>query len=219
MGLRLLTSASIFWSTASEKLSRALTVSLALAVLGCAPNTELNQTAASDVHSVAIAGCQHPMQYLVMSVSITHKPWYVQRLDEELQQRHLDIGGDLQRAFARALVAKGYEVKDSPADADATLACTSLLAFYDGGMFGTSYTPSVQLDVALTDRSSHTVFARRYFYTGDEPPMGVTGIRSNPQYNFASDDAVVADPERAAAGLRAAVPLLASAVTDALPKR
>ena len=199
--------------------SRASTALLAVAVLGCAPNVTFNQNAAASIHSVAVTGCQLPLQYLVESVGIAHNPEYVQRLNEELHQRHLDIGGDLQRALAQALVSKGYEVKDSPADADATLACTSLVALYDVGMFGTSFTPSIQLDVTLTDRMAETIFARRFFYTGAESPMGVTVIHSDPQYGFASDDALVADPERAAAGLSAAVPLLANAVTDILPKR
>ena len=78
-------------------------------------------------------------------------------------------------------------------------------------MFGTSFTPEVQLDVALTDGvAGKTIFAKRFFYSSSESPMGVTTLEGDPQYDFSSDDAVAADPDRAANGLRASVHPLAS---------
>lgn len=157
------------------------------------------------------------MDYLVESVGIAHEPGYVQRLDPLLHERGLNIGRDLQKALASELQLRGYETGTAPDQSDALLQCTSFVAFYSGGMFGTSYTPEMQLDISLTNRSSQKiVFARRFFYTGSESPLGVTVIKADPGYSFDSDEALIADPERAADGLEAGAQLLARAVAEAL---
>src|ERR1700686_3423919 len=62
------------------------------------------------------------------------------------------------------------------------------------------------------------VFAKRFFYTGAETPMGVTVIEADRKYSFSSANALVADPAGAAEGLRAAVPPMAKAIVDMLAK-
>jgi len=135
-------------------------------------------------------------------------------LDRILESRNVHLGADLRAAVANALTADGYRVTPEPSyDTDASLNLTLRRIRYNGVPFHERVTAEIVVDANLVDLNSHAVlYSRTYMVSDTEHEIGDEAVAPDPAYVFAGYNDVVADPERAVAGLRANFALIAKAI-------
>lgn len=146
----------------------------------------------------------------------------------------LVLDRELFEELTRAVQQAGYRIAPATRPAGAapdTLRAEALLkmgilgAGYVDPLEGGAFGPAVVVTLTLVDaRTGNGLMNRNYIYNGFPVAAGTTGtmppqiirLHASEQYRFVSLDAVMADPARAAAGLRAILPAISRDVIAAL---
>jgi len=129
------------------------------------------------------------------------------------------LGDEMNAAVSKSLDAAGYTiVPDSDPHPDAVLAFTLAECKYVRRVWGL-IGPRITMDVELRDRTTgNRLFSRSYRY--DMHTLGFTGdLTPEDKYGFDTVEEVRAHPDVVAAGLRAAIPMVAADITSALKKK
>jgi hypothetical protein len=140
--------------------------------------------------------------------------------DRVLEERHVEYGTELKAAIVAAMKADGYTIQDEPSyNTDGSLNVDIEQAWYTGNALTPVLTPEMIVHARFVDMNSHAVlFDRRYFYSVSTKLGTVTPFPPDAKYAFADYDSVLADPDNAVAGLRAAIPPIAAAIGYDLEK-
>ncbi|WP_374367090.1 hypothetical protein [Dongia sp.] len=142
-------------------------------------------------------------------------------------EQKLRLGDDLQSALAKNLTGAGYDVavlkpgSDTSAagKADARMTVKFLYAGYVDQLL-VPYEPLVWVHVTLTDvKTGKTLLAQRYNYSTHTGNLDDVRFDPDKKYDFRSDEELLADTPRAAAGLRAALPLIAADIAAKLKRQ
>jgi hypothetical protein len=151
-------------------------------------------------------------------------------------QQNLALGDELARAIRDGLVANGYETgsvkpprrkatdlldsyagMDSAADTILDIAIEQ--STYERRVWG-KIGPSLTIHARLVDaKSERRLLQRTYRYDFSAATIGYTLLRPPPEFGFDTMADVMADPARAAAGFRAAIPMIVADLTSQLPKK
>ncbi|MEK9970425.1 MAG: hypothetical protein VW600_14890 [Ferrovibrio sp.] len=153
-----------------------------------------------------------------------------------MQAQNLALGDELARAVSDGLAANGYtvatakpqrrkttELLDSYAGigsgADAILDIAIEHSTYERRVWG-KIGPSLTINARLVDaRTSRRFLQRTYRYDFSSATLGYTLLRPPPEFGFDTMGEVMANPERAAAGFRAVIPMIVADLTAQLPKK
>jgi hypothetical protein len=151
------------------------------------------------------------------------KPYVTMRrkeFDHVLEERHVEFGAELKAAIIAAMKADGYTIQGEPSyDTDGSLNVDIEQLWYTRHPLSPVITPEVIVHARFVDMNSHDVlFDKRYFYSASNKLGFVTPLLPDAKYAFADYDSVLADPDDAVAGLRAAIPLIAGAIAHDLAK-
>ncbi|HEY1631737.1 MAG TPA: hypothetical protein VGF56_10485 [Rhizomicrobium sp.] len=136
-------------------------------------------------------------------------------LDRALEARQVHLGADLRDDVAAAMKADGYQFQPEPSyDTDASVNLTLRRIRYNGLAYHGRISVEIIVDASMVDLNSHAVlFEKTYSLTDtDATEIGSKEIAPDQDYVFADYNAVVADPERAVAGLRANLSIIAKAI-------
>ncbi len=153
-----------------------------------------------------------------------------------MMQQNLALGDELARAIRDGLAANGYEIgsvkpqrrkatdlldsyagMDSAADAILDIAIEQ--STYERRVWG-KIGPSLTIHARLVDaKSERRLMQRTYRYDFSAATVGYTLLRPPPEFGFDAIADVMADPARAAAGFRAAIPMIVADLTAQLPKK
>jgi hypothetical protein len=160
-----------------------------------------------------------------------------QRFRTQMTERHVTLGVDLGHALAQALTQDGYTVTSValPATnssgqhtdlstlqgkADAVLD----IIFLDAGYAyhtGHPYQPAARVQVRLIELSSHQVLFEKIYSYGNTRPKSALRDHVIPPalgYEFRNGSLLLADPDKAAAGLRTAPAALSAAISADLKR-
>lgn len=161
----------------------------------------------------------------------------VQAFKDNLVEQDLLLGPDLATEITEALRAKGYEVtvvsashplpprfldaaaiqalQAQASGADAVLDLVIPWAGYAHGG-GRPYRPAIRLDARLTDLKTGQVVLQRTYYCADPAALRTRDpvLSCNDGYDFKNGAALLEDPVKVTAGLRATLPRLAKGIAD-----
>jgi hypothetical protein len=210
-------------------------VAIIAALSGCVPSQSFDHSAAAAIQEIAIAGPDDRIQYVVSTAGASSATVFHDEFDAEMAQLGFHLGKEIRASLAHALHDAGYETAEvsiphkkgkllepsqvRDVQADAVLDATIISVSYDQGLFSSSLTPSLLVDVQLVDtKSGKILFGRRYIYTMETIGPRVTILAADPRYTFESYDALLDNPEMGANGLRAAAPMIAANVAQAISK-
>jgi hypothetical protein len=129
------------------------------------------------------------------------------------------LGDQMHTAIATSLEEIGYTVVPAgDAEPDAVLTLTLADCKYVRRVWGL-IGPRITMDAELKDRATgKSLFSRSYKY--DMHTLGLTGqLTPEDKYGYKNIEDVRAHPEVVAAGLRAAIPMIAADLATALKKK
>lgn len=159
-----------------------------------------------------------------------------QNFTAAMQAQNLALGDELARAVRDGLAANGYDIAqikqqrrkstellDSYAGidpaADAVLDIAIEQSTYERRVWG-KIGPSLTINARLVDpRTSRRLLQRTYRYDFSSATIGYTILRPPSRYGFDTISDVMANPQLAAEGFRAVIPMIVADLTAQLPKK
>jgi hypothetical protein len=140
--------------------------------------------------------------------------------DAVLQDRNVKLGTEMKAAVTAAMQRDGYAIQNEPSyNTDAALNLSIDKIWYNAPAFRSKLTPEMIVHVRFIDMNSHDIlFDKDYHFANPNAVDFGTPIPAPARFAFASYDAVLANPDAAIAGLRAAIPLIAAEVGKDLIK-
>jgi hypothetical protein len=146
-------------------------------------------------------------------------------LTDAMQTAGFHLGEELKLAIADALLTAGHTVVPAEAkDADVRLvtAIVPRSAGYSDAVLGDDLMPGFTVRVFLMDvKSNRILFTSRFFYGQTAEAAQARGTRivyPDARYRFTSVDALLSDPQSAAAGIRAGVVPVAAEIAKAVAR-
>lgn len=137
-------------------------------------------------------------------------------LDEKLSGAGYNVNRtDYDRDTSKLAFLKDY----SAIDADGAILdiYVNFIGYAAAGS-GTEYRPTLMLSARLVDQPGNVLFADQVFYN----PLGATGdaitLDPDPQYTFAEFDQIGQEPDRAVAGINAAIDSVLTELARSLEK-
>ena len=205
-----------------------------LCLSGCAPpgSVMLDRGAASTIHNVVIVGPPEP-RYLVLGsgapvafalggaivgAAITNA--LSADFNDQMKEMNVHIADELRRSLADALKNEGYGVTQNVVErfganllfnysnlgesSDAILDAWLIADYSAGGLSSAALSPVLELRVRLVDSKTHkTLFGKGYTYDLKSPMFP-----ADPRYTFPDRQSLSSNPQLAAEGLRAGIPLI-----------
>jgi len=216
---------------------------LLLCLAGCGGPAMLDQTVATRIHTIEMVGPEQK-KYLVIGggatiVFLLTGPIVGSALanvqtdfDGKMKEMSVHVADELRQSISDALHKKGYDVTQNVVDrfganllfsysdlgknADAILDAYSISDYVFDGLLSSKLAPFLKLGVRLVDAKSHkALFSKEYIYGA---VATLPTLASDPRYTFADGDALARNPELAAEGLRAGIPLITAQLQQDLRK-
>ncbi len=214
---------------------------LSLCLAGYGGPAMLDQTVATRIHSVEMVGPEE-RKYLVLGsgpaiLFILSGPIAGPALanmqtdfDGKMKDMKVHVADELRQSISDALQKKGYDVTQNVVDrwganllfsysnlgknADAILDATLIADYVFDGVFSSKLAPYLNFKVRLVDAKTHKpLFSKEYSY-GAAPAMMVSDLR----YTFPDGNSLANNPQLAAEGLRAGIPLITAQLEQDLSK-
>lgn len=180
------------------------------------------------IHAIALAAIAEPSTYRIVS-SVTDAGQYDSRtfvtgggkpakpFAEAMAEQNLHLGVELFERLRGNLTRAGFALS-APAAADAVLqiAFSPAEALYSDAALGDDLMPSFAVSFRLTDARTRDLIAAETVFYGQSDAGAPHALFPDARYRFTSPDALIADPQAAAEGLRAGIPLIADEIAAAL---
>lgn len=197
-------------------------VFFAVNLCACATQQPADPTKLRSVDTIVLSGFSEPnLQVLAGGVA----PFSLGDFAEKMAQQQLKLGAETKATLSSALEGIGYKVEvNNTSKGDAVLDGTFKFAGYVVYpiILGGGVNLIVTFEAKLTDtKTGASLFSRGYVYETD-PDSGLRGLvemPADPKYNFANTDAIDANPELAAEGLRSFAPALAASIAKDFAKQ
>jgi hypothetical protein len=180
------------------------------------------------IHAIALAPIAEPAAYRIVS-SATDAGQYDSRtfvtgggkpakpFAEAMAEQNLHLGAELFERLRQNLTRAGFALS-APAAAEAVLqvAFSPAEALYSDAALGDDLMPSFAVSVRLSDARTRNLITGETVYYGQGENGAAHTLYPDARYRFTSPDALIADPQAAAEGLRAGLPLIADEIAAAL---
>lgn len=140
--------------------------------------------------------------------------------DSVLHDHDVELGTEMKTEITAAMQRDGYTIQSEPSyNTDAALNISIDKIWYNAPAFRSKLTPEMFVHVRFIDMNSHDIlFDKDYRYANPDAVDFGTPIPAPAKFAFANYDSVLAHPDDAIAGLRAAIPLIAAAIGKDLMK-
>lgn len=232
------------WRQQSEFLCHTFTALALLVAASCTQSFDAN--ASRSIGTISVDGPKNPDHYglaignvggaialgaavgpgaaagdLAGSLSTSAK---ANNLTDVLASQHLLLGDEMNAAVRAALTEDGYNVAtaghaDSEPPVDAILHITIEESTYERRVWG-KIGPHLIVGARLTNPvSGRLLFSRTYSYDMYAHTVGYTLLRPADEFGFDEPDDVLAHANIAAAGFRAAIPMIAADIRAALKRQ
>lgn len=195
---------------------------------GCA--TQFDPANSAGIRTIKLSGFDEPTyeaqdRFVLRTFSVT--PQGSSDFAALMAGQNLRLGSELKAAVAQTLRSDGYEVieNDAAGPADAVLemklagAPPNFAPLYEAA--AGNYEPEFSAEATLRDtKTKHKLFFELYVYRDNsiKPIDGSILIRPDPKYGFRTAKELFDNPELAAEGFRAPIPIIAQSIGSALKK-